>query len=98
MTDVNEEAIKNLGKLARIEIKDDEVPSYLQTMKQLIAYFDQLQEVDITGLSPYSHTPEEGVESLREDVVKKSLSRDTLLANAPDHIGGMIRVPPVFKQ
>ena len=28
----------------------------------------------------------------------ESLNRDAFLANAPSHIGGMIRVPPVIKK
>ena len=34
----------------------------------------------------------------REDVVGELLNREAFLANAPSHVGGMIRVPPVIKQ
>jgi len=35
---------------------------------------------------------------LREDIPEEPLSRDLFLANAPSQVGGMIKVPPVFKQ
>lgn len=98
MVDVNEDVIKNLSRLARIEIKEEEIPAFLKTLKDIIAYFDQLQEVDVSDLSPYSHVEEQGVGSLRDDVAENSLTHDRFMANAPDHIGGMIRVPPVIKQ
>ena len=34
---------------------------------------------------------------MREDEVKEVLSREEFLANAPDQIGGMIRIPPLMK-
>jgi aspartyl-tRNA(Asn)/glutamyl-tRNA(Gln) amidotransferase subunit C len=34
---------------------------------------------------------------MREDKVGETLPRELFLANAPSHVGGLIRVPPVIK-
>jgi aspartyl-tRNA(Asn)/glutamyl-tRNA(Gln) amidotransferase subunit C len=98
MSDLNEDLIKKLSSLSRIELKEDEVPSFCATIKQIIEYFGQLNEVDLSDLSPYSHVEAQGVGSLREDESGPGLKRELFLANAPDQIGGMIRVPPILKE
>lgn len=97
MADVNEDIVKNLSKLSRIEVKDEEIPNLLATLKQVIGYFDQLHEVDVSDLSPYSHVEEQGIGFLREDAIDNSLKHDRFIANTPEHVGGMVRVPPLFK-
>ena len=98
MFELNEETIKKLSRLSRIEIPDSEIAAFHRTLKQVVDYFGQLNEVNLDDLSPYSHVEEQGVGSLREDVTGELLSRESFLANAPDHVGGMIRTPPVLKQ
>ena len=98
MSDLNEENVKHLSRLCRIELTDKEVASLFADLKRILDYVEQLQEVDVSELSPHSHIEEQGVGSLRKDVVGEHLPREVFLANAPDQVGGMIRVPPVIKQ
>lgn len=98
MSDLNEESVKTLSRLCRIELKEEEVAPLFSNLKRILDYVGQLQEVDVSHLSPHSHIDEQGVDSLREDAVGKHLSREAFLANAPDQVGGMIRVPTVIKQ
>ena len=97
MPDFNEETVKTLTRLTRIEVTTEEIPELFANLKRILDYFDQLQEVDLSQLPPYSHVEEQGIESLRDDVCETTLSREEFLSNAPDHVGGMIRVPPVLK-
>ena len=97
MTEFNEETVKDLTRLSRIDVPAEELHAFYGDLKRILAYCDQLQEVDLTHLPPYSHVQTQGVESLREDVVTKCLDRTLFLNNAPDHVGSMIRVPPVLK-
>lgn len=98
MSDLNEENIKTLSKLCRIEIAEGEIEGLLRDLKRVLDYVGQLQEVDVTNLSPYSHMEEQGIGSLRNDEEGSLLPREAFLANAPDQVGGMIRVPTVIKQ
>lgn len=97
MSDLDKESIRVLSKLCRIEITDDEAESLFQSLKRVLDYVSQLKEVDVSDLSPHSHIEEQGVDLLRSDEVKDHLPRDVFLSNAPDQVGGMIRVPPVIK-
>lgn len=98
MSDLNEESVKLLSQLCRIEVREEELPTLFSDLKRILDYVGQLQEVEVNHLSPHSHIEEQSIGSLREDVVGQHLSREVFLANAPDQIGGMIRIPPVFKQ
>ena len=98
MSDLNEESVKLLGQLCRIKLNDEEFTALFSDLKRILDYVDQLQEVDVSELSPYSHVEEQSVGSLREDNVGNLLSREAFLTNSPDQVGGMIRGPPVLKQ
>ncbi len=98
MSDLNEESVKLLSQLCRIEVKEAELKPLVADLKRVLDYVDQLRTIDVNHLSPHSHMEEQGIGSLRKDEVKDHLARETFLANAPDQVGGMIRVPPVIKQ
>lgn len=98
MSDLNEEKIKQLTQLCRIAVADQDIPLLYRQLKQVVDYIELLQEVDVSHLSPYAHIEAQEVVSLREDDVEPSLPREKFLANAPDTIGGMIRVPPVIQK
>jgi aspartyl-tRNA(Asn)/glutamyl-tRNA(Gln) amidotransferase subunit C len=98
MSDLNEESIRVLSKLCRIQLSESEIQTLFADLKRILDYVSQLLEVDVSNLSPHSHMEEQSLESLRPDCVGEHLPRELFLANAPDQVGGMIRVPPVIKQ
>lgn len=98
MPDISEKLVKDLSRLSRIEVDPSEVDDLLLSLKQILEHFDKLQEVDLSDLPIYNYAEGQAPESLREDEVHSLLDRKTFLAAAPDQIGGMIRIPPVFKQ
>lgn len=98
MSDLHKENLKFLSQLCRIQLTEEESAALYTDLKKILDYADQLQEVDVSDLSPYSHMEEQGIGSLREDVIGEILPRETFLANSPDQVGGMIRVPPIIKQ
>ena len=98
MAELNKETIKSLIELSRIECSEKEQETLLQDLKKILQYVELLQEVDTTHVLPCNHVMEDIENVLREDVVGETMPREVFLANAPSHVGGMIRVPPVFKQ
>lgn len=96
MSQLSEEDVHTLSRLCRLSLDGEEVIAITKDLQKILHYVEQLQEVDVTTLPPYSHLEEQGVGDLREDVVGETLSRDLFLKNAPEHTGGMIRVPPVL--
>ena len=97
MAKLNKDVIKTLTKLSRIQCTEEEQEALLQDLQKIVAYIEQLEEVDTEGIPPCNHVLEEIVNVMREDEVGETLPREEFLKNAPDQVGGMIRVPPVFK-
>lgn len=98
MADLDKETIKKLTQLCRIDCTEEEQEALLKDLKQILGYIEQLQQIDTDNVPPCNHVLEGMANVMREDEVGEVLDRETFLANAPSHIGGMIRVPPVIKQ
>ena len=97
MANFNEQDFEKLTKLCRIACSDEERKKLLHSLQNILAYVDQLKEIDTEGVAPCSHVMETMANVMREDRVGELLSRELFLANAPAHTGGMVRVPPVLK-
>ena len=97
MSKLDEETIKQLTRLCRIDCTEEEQKALLEDLKKILAYIEQLHEIDTEQVPPCNHVLESMANVMREDDIGETLNRDTFLANAPSHIGGMIRVPPVIK-
>lgn len=98
MADLTRESIQTLAQLSRIHCSKEEEDRLLLDLGKILRYVDQLNEVDTSNVPPCYQVLEGLVNVMREDEVKDPLSRELFLANAPDQVGGMIRVPPVLQQ
>lgn len=87
-----------LCRLCRISATEEEKEKFLASIGDILAYTKQLDEIDTEGVSPCFTVHETLRSVMRIDEPEAPLSRDLFLANAPSHVGGMIRVPPVLKQ
>lgn len=94
---LNKQTIKMLTSLSRISCTDEEQEALLADLQKILAYIDQLNEVDTENTPPCNQVIANMSNVMREDAVGETLPRDVFLANAPAQIGGMIRVPPVLK-
>ncbi|MBS0616396.1 MAG: Asp-tRNA(Asn)/Glu-tRNA(Gln) amidotransferase subunit GatC [Verrucomicrobia bacterium] len=94
---MGEEEFKKLTELCRISCTEEEKQNFLSSIRQILVYVDQLKEVDVAGVPPCNTVLETLSNVFREDIPQQPLSREAFLANAPAHVGGMIRVPPVIK-
>lgn len=97
MAELDKKAIKTLSKLSRIDCSEEEQEALLQDLKKILHYVEQLNEIDTTHVPPCNQVLEDMANVMREDVPGTPMPRDIFLANAPSHIGGMVRVPPVIK-
>ena len=97
MSKIDKEMIKKLTKLSRIDCTPEEQDALLNDLKEILVYFEQLQEVDTNNIPPCNQVLEDMVNVMRDDVVRTTMPREVFLANAPSQVGGMIRVPPVLK-
>ena len=97
MSHFDDKSLLALTKLCRIECSKEELKQLLTNIQSIVAYFDQLGEIDTEGVPPCDHVLETAKNVMREDEIGETISRETFLKNSPSHVGGMIRVPPVIK-
>jgi aspartyl-tRNA(Asn)/glutamyl-tRNA(Gln) amidotransferase subunit C len=97
MSSFDEKELNKLMKLSRIDCTEEEKKKLVESLRKIIQHIDHLQTVKTEGVAPCTHILETLINVMREDIVGKTLSREAFLANAPAHVGGMIRVPPVIK-
>jgi aspartyl-tRNA(Asn)/glutamyl-tRNA(Gln) amidotransferase subunit C len=99
MANFDHQTLEHLKKLCRIECDEKEGKEILASLKRTLGYIEQLNEVDTDGVKTCRYVLR-GMQQnqMREDVEKDPLSREEFLKNAPDQIGGMIRVPVILKQ
>ncbi len=96
MSNFTEEQVKELSKLARIDLTEEETHEIAHDLKMVLDYGELLHEVDVSNLSPRSHLEPQGLATLREDFPQEQIEREAFLSNAPEQVGGMIRVPPII--
>ena len=83
-----------VAALSRLTLSPEEKAAMKQELSAIVAFADQLQAIDTTGVEPTAHVlPVQNV--FREDDVRPSLERERLLANAPQQAGGCVLVPRV---
>ena len=97
MAHFNENDLLKLMSLSRIECSQAEKDKFYTSLSRVVSYIETLSEVNTNGVAPCNHILETVSNVTREDVVGELLSRDIFLANAPSHVGGMVKVPPIIK-
>ena len=88
--------VKKVALLARLELTEDEIDAQAANLNTLLEQFEKLLALDVTGIEPTSHAIPM-VNVLREDILRPSLSRDEVLANAPQASDGCFVVPRVLE-
>ncbi|OGJ58341.1 hypothetical protein A2881_02580 [Candidatus Peribacteria bacterium RIFCSPHIGHO2_01_FULL_55_13] len=83
MTKLSATQVRHIAKLARLEIGDDEVEKYAKELSAILAYIDQLSEVDTSKVQATAQVT--GIKNgMRPDVVNSSpVDREALLATSP---------------
>ena len=96
---INESDIEKIAQLAHLEISREELHIFAPQIAEIVAYVEQLNEVDTRNVEPAlgGLTPEgEQTDSTWDDVVAPSLGQELALAEAPDAAAGHFRVPKIL--
>ena len=92
---LNPEQVRQVARLARLELSDDEVARMGEQLNRILGYVEQIQKLDTTGVEPLAHPlPVQNV--FRDDEPTPSLPVDDGLSNAPRRMGDYFGVPAVF--
>ncbi|HVG37899.1 MAG TPA: Asp-tRNA(Asn)/Glu-tRNA(Gln) amidotransferase subunit GatC [Pyrinomonadaceae bacterium] len=96
---ITENDIQKLADLAHLEITAAERSALTPQMASIVAYVEQLNELDTSQIEPAlgGLTPAgERFDSSRADEVRPSLGQKLALEEAPDPASGHFRVPKVL--
>jgi aspartyl-tRNA(Asn)/glutamyl-tRNA(Gln) amidotransferase subunit C len=89
--------VDRIAELARLALTGEERALFTRQLADFLAYAEQVQDVDTSGIPPTSHACP-SAESLRDDHERPCLPTDDALAAAPDadRIAGLFKVPRVL--
>lgn len=97
MVEITDKLISDLAHLSRLDFSDAEREEIKSDLQQMIAFVEQLNGIDTTGVAPLLHISSRD-NVFREDVIVQTVSREEALSNVPDHDEKYIRVPKVIKK
>jgi len=110
---VTEKDVAYVADLANLELTAEERAGMVRDLNSILDYMERLNELDTSNVEPMAQVSDrygrddsrQGSERFayasREDVVeglRKSLSQESALANAPDADGTFFRVPKVIER
>jgi aspartyl-tRNA(Asn)/glutamyl-tRNA(Gln) amidotransferase subunit C len=99
------EDVRRVAELANLELTAEEEPRMQRDLNAILRHIAQLNELDTAGVPPMAQVGEmlggvaddAGI-SLREDVVRPSLDRGSVMAAAPESDGRFFKVPKVIER
>jgi aspartyl-tRNA(Asn)/glutamyl-tRNA(Gln) amidotransferase subunit C len=93
---VDAATVRRIARLARIAVTEDEVPHLQGELNAMLAFVEQLSEVDVDGVEPMtSVTPMDMIK--RADVITDGGIADKVTANAPMSEDHFFLVPKVVE-
>jgi aspartyl-tRNA(Asn)/glutamyl-tRNA(Gln) amidotransferase subunit C len=93
---VDAATVRRIAHLARIAVGDDEVPHLQGELNAMLAFVEQLSEVNVEGVEPMtSVTPMEMKK--RPDIVTDGEIADDIVKNAPATENHFFLVPKVVE-
>ena len=93
---IGPEKVRQVARLARINLSQDEVQQFAGQLSDILAYVEQLNELDTDGVEPTTH-PLRMSNVFRPDRIGQSLTSEQALANAPQRQGDFFAVPKVLE-
>ena len=96
---ITESDIEKIAQLAHLEITPEERRAFTPQIAEIVAYVEQLNELDTSLIEPATGgltAEHERADTSREDAVRPSLGQKLALDQAPDPASGHFRVPKVL--
>lgn len=96
MSSITIDDVKRLADLSALTLSDQQALQFKKQLEDILAYVEQLNEVDTRGLEP-TYQVTDLVNVTREDVVDRNgLSHEELMSNVPDQHEGQIKVKKIL--
>jgi aspartyl-tRNA(Asn)/glutamyl-tRNA(Gln) amidotransferase subunit C len=93
---VDAATVRHIARLARIAVKEDEVEALKGELNDMLAFVEQLREVDIAGVEPMTSVTPMALKQ-RQDRVTDGNIADDVMRNAPASENHFFLVPKVVE-
>ena len=93
---VDAATVRRIAHLARIAVRDDEVPHLQGELNAMLDFVEQLSEVNVDGVEPMTSVTPMDMKK-RHDVINDGEIADVVVANAPATEDHFFMVPKVVE-
>ena len=93
---VDAETVRKVAHLARIAVAEDEVEGLKGELNAILAFVEQLGEVDVEGVEPMTSVTPMAIKMRRDSVTDGGIP-DAIVGNAPAHEDHFFLVPKVVE-
>lgn len=94
---IDEKTVLKVAKLARLALPAERAPALAEELNSILAWIEQLNEVDVEGVEPMTSAVEGAALPMRDDVVTDGDYPARVLKNAPKSEDGFFVVPKVVE-
>ena len=93
---VDADTVRRVAHLARIAVADDEVEHLRGELNAMLAFVEQLSEVDVVGVEPMTSVMPMAIKMRRDEITDGGIA-DAVMANAPAREDHFFLVPKVVE-
>jgi aspartyl-tRNA(Asn)/glutamyl-tRNA(Gln) amidotransferase subunit C len=93
---LDQEDVSRIAHLARLGVDESEYTAYAHNLSAILAFVEQLNAVDTTGVEAMAH-PLDASQRLRRDQVSEADQREKFQRVAPRVEAGLYLVPKVIE-
>ncbi len=94
---IDTDIVDKIAHLARLEFENKDKEQIIKDMNNMLAFVGKLDELDTSNIEPLIYMSDE-INVLREDDVKKEITQQEALKNAPKHDSDYFKVPKVIEK
>ncbi|WP_287586004.1 Asp-tRNA(Asn)/Glu-tRNA(Gln) amidotransferase subunit GatC [Candidatus Borrarchaeum sp.] len=92
---LSEKEVEHIAELAKIKITEKEKKQFTKQFNEILQFFHQLDEIDISLIKPTFHVVDIK-NRFRDDNIEPTLSSDETLKNAPKTEKNFVKAPKLF--
>jgi len=93
---VDQATVKRVARLARLKVKDEELPRLAGELNAILGWIEQLNEVDVSQVEPLTSVVNVKMK-MRKDEVTDGHYPGKIVANAPAQEDAFFMVPKVVE-
>jgi aspartyl-tRNA(Asn)/glutamyl-tRNA(Gln) amidotransferase subunit C len=93
---VDQATVKRVARLARLKVKDEDLPKLAGELNSILGWIEQLNEVDVSKVEPLTSVVSMKMK-MRKDEVTDGHYPQKIVANAPAQDDSFFMVPKVVE-